>query len=200
MKTMGDALSSGEQGPRRHWIGHRAAILLAVLLPVGMATEIPTAWFAQRSLSMAFLLLFGGVLWQGLRHDARLCEQCVAAMPLDGSAMAERQRVSLRMFHLLGDPVSWSWWRRVVPPPLSVGTVSIVVALTVQSMLFPDNTVLWRMAAQIPGMLVGLLVLRSTRDHSRLMVWCPRCRDGGGGIAEPSPDPVIPEPAPAGVA
>lgn len=198
MRTLHEALSGGEQGPRRQWIGHQAMPLLAALLLLTVACEIPDRWLLRWLLGELSLLLTFGVFWQGLRHDARLCERCVRRWPLDGSELAQRRRRVLRLFHLLGDPAPWSWWSKVFPPAVNPVVVALVAIDLGYPWLLPSNTLAWRVASDVPVLLAALVFLRTRHTHSVLMPWCPQCRHGGGGIIEPSPNPVIPEPAPAG--
>src|SRR5262249_19720593 len=83
-------------------VGHYAPWLLAAVVVVLIAaTLLPGAadyvpWEAR-------MVLFAGVLGLALTsfaHSRRLCERCIASLPLDASTVAERYALRFRVAHL----------------------------------------------------------------------------------------------------
>jgi hypothetical protein len=111
------------------------------------------------------------------RHDRRLCEQCVSAMPLNASERATRYQRRFWMAHTGSE-------RRFLIPYLVVLIASNFAVTTTVGRLF------WVvMQASM------IYLIRSQVTHRRLQPWCPWCSDGGGGShqEEDAPDPVLPQ-------
>jgi len=108
------------------------------------------------------------------RHDRRLCEQCVAALPLNPSGRAAGYRFRFRLAHLGSRPDALAAYFAVL-----VGTNFIPGVV---------GKALWT-AAQLSM----IYLIRSYVAHRRLQPWCPWCSDGAGG-SELIDDPVAPLP------
>src|ERR1041385_4428526 len=83
-------------------LGHYAPRLLialvAVLVTLTVVPIIPEEVFWQVLLG---LLVLGAVLAASIfSHNGRLCERCIAALPLEASAMAGRRKLQFRVAHL----------------------------------------------------------------------------------------------------
>jgi len=133
---------------------------VAIGAPVGLVGIVLTTWVLLR------------------RHDRSLCERCVAAMPLDASAAAHRNRRRM-----------WTAHAATRPSALLV-MVALLVAVDVALVVVPATwvgAVSWGWAAAQGG-LVYLVLSHTT--HRRLQPWCPWCRDGGGGEGLDEPEPV----------
>lgn len=124
------------------------------------------------------LLLFVLATWLMMRrHDRRLCEHCMAALPLNPSERATRYARRFWLAHAGSEP------RLVVPYLAALVGVNFVPG--------PVGRLLW---ALLQGSMIYLLLAYST--HRRLQPWCPWCRGGGGGGGEDDDDPVSPDPVP----
>jgi len=110
------------------------------------------------------------------RHDRGLCEQCVAAMPLDAAAAAVRYRRRFWMAHTGSE-------RRFLVPYLAVLIGSNFAPGTL-------GRIGW---AVVQASMIYLIMSQVT--HRRLQPWCPWCSAGGGGSKrdEHAPDPVLPD-------
>lgn len=121
-------------------------------------------------------LLFAAVVGSWLllrRHDRRLCEPCMAAMPLDPSRRAQRYGYRFRLAHLGSNPLAVVAYLAFVMGSAALpGTVGRGIWLVAQLSL--------------------ILSIRSYVTHRRLQPWCPVCREDGGGNTIVEPDPVLP--------
>ena len=131
--------------------------LLAVSVSVSLIVLVVTSWLLMR------------------RHDRRLCEQCVAAMPLNVAEKSVRYRRRFWMAHTGVEP------RFLVP----------YLAVLLGSNLFAGTwgRIAW---AVLQCSMVYLIISHVT--HRRFQPWCPRCRNGGGGRG--FDDEVTPPPMP----
>jgi hypothetical protein len=107
------------------------------------------------------------------RHDRRLCEQCVAAMPLNPSEEASRYRRRFWTAHSLSEP------RYLVP--------YLVVLIGSNFASSAPGRIAW---ALIQSSMIYLIAAQVT--HRRLQPWCPWCRDDGGGEHVDEAPPVLP--------
>ncbi|MFC9432725.1 hypothetical protein [Nocardia sp. NPDC057030] len=112
----------------------------------------------------------------GAMHNmyTRLCVRCMREVPADASSRAERQ-----------------WWILL----FNHGTSTVRGLLGWFALLGATYWFVHRLdfppVAQLPADVATFLYLYSCWLHHRLRPWCPYCPDwGGGGVAEPSPDPV----------
>jgi hypothetical protein len=144
-------------------LGLLIALTLVPVVPLFVVVPVLLAMFAV-ALYLAFALF---------AHNRRLCERCIAALPLDASTVAHRYAWRFRVAHLFENRV------------LAVGYLGVVLG---SSLLYthPVGRYAW---AAVQATLVYLLLVYMT--HQRLQPWCPRCRDGGEELAAPTaPSPV----------
>jgi hypothetical protein len=155
-------------------IGHHASAML--IASIGGAVVLgmyPLPGVFSFSVPIA---LFGFVLlsWFLMRqHDRRLCEQCMASMPLNPSEEAVRYKRRFWMAHTGSEP-------RFLIPYLAVLIGSNFTTTTV-------GRVGW---AIVQLSMIYLILAHST--HRRLQPWCPWCSDGGGGEHVDETPPVLP--------
>jgi hypothetical protein len=133
---------------------------LAVLSPVVLVAAVLATWVQMR------------------RHDRSLCELCMAAMPLNPSADAQRFRRRLALAHL-------GTARRAL-----IAYVLVIVAFDLLLVLAPAELLslasyAW---AGVQSTLIYLVLSHAT--HRRLQPWCPRCGEEGGGSGADTPDPL----------
>lgn len=129
---------------------------LAATLPVSLMAVVLASWLLMR------------------RHDRRLCEQCMAAMPLDVAGQAARYHRRFWLTHTGSE-------RRYLLP---------YVAVLVGSSFLPGTwgRIVW---ALVQATMIYLIM--SYVAHRRFQPWCPWCSNGGGGSArddEPAPPPL----------
>lgn len=130
---------------------------LTVTLPVALMTLVVASWLMMR------------------RHDRRLCEQCMASMPLNAAERALRYQRRFWLSHAGTEP------RFLVP----------YFVVLVGSNFFPGTwgRIVW---ALIQCTMVYLIMSHVT--HRRFQPWCPWCSSGGGGsehdtdVTPPLPD------------
>jgi hypothetical protein len=124
--------------------------------------------------------LVGGVLvsWLAMRqHDSRLCEYCVAAMPINPTEAASRYRGRLAVTHLGSD-------RKAVAAYLILLVGSSVFLLGGPPLLREVGPYLW---SAVQATMIYLVLCHTT--HRRLQPWCPQCR-GDDGDDEHHRDPT----------
>jgi hypothetical protein len=136
----------------------------ALVVPVALFTLVIASWVLMR------------------QHDRRLCEHCVASMPLDAGATAVRYRRRFALTH-------FSTKRLWVAAYVVILVGSNVVLLNTALLPAPVNRWVWA-AVQ----LTMVYVVLSYSTHRKLQPWCPQCRDGGGTRRTSD----APEPAPTG--
>src|SRR5205814_4149611 len=108
-----------------------------------------------------------------LAHNRRLCARCIAALPLDASAVADRYALRFRVAHLFESKL------------FALGYLAVVLG---SSLMYahPVGRYAW---AAVEASLMYLLVVYVT--HQRLQPWCPYCRNGGDEQVTPTtPAPV----------
>lgn len=175
----------GDRRPRvrrvTNWIGHRWAPLVVLFMATAAPFDLaPKHDWIVSAASKTHGLLFMAVVLLGVFHDVRLCEPCIAAMPLDGAAEAERRR----------------WMLRVTHAGKGLASNIAYVGVLLLPLLAPHGP--YRFAADIAILVPIAAYWVVQRTHRRLYPWCPWCTWGGGGdgIHEPSPDPSINTPSP----
>jgi hypothetical protein len=129
--------------------------LLEFTVPVALFAFVIASWLMMR------------------KHDRRLCEPCMAAMPLNPSEDAVKYKRRFWMAHAGSEP------RFLVP----------YVALLVGSNFFTGT--IGRIAWAMIQMSMVYLIL-SQSSHRRLQPWCPICQGGGGGEKVDETPPVLP--------
>jgi hypothetical protein len=152
--------------------GHNAPEVLSICVVGLVAARTfppPPALILPIAGLLAALVLTSWLLLR--RHDRRLCETCIAGLPLDPSQRAARYGFRFRTAHIGSSRL------------LVAGYLAVVVG----SNLLPGTVgrLIWA-AAQLSM----LYLVLSYVTHRRLQPWCPQCRNGGGG------DPVLHEPTP----
>lgn len=173
--SWGRASGAGRWG---HWAPQIliAAILASVVLAVvPMPTGNPLT-----ALSPALLVVVVVATWvQMRRHDRSLCEYCVAAMPLNPSAEAQRFHRRLALVHQGTN-------RRAVVAYLVVLLGADLSLALAPAGLFRPAVIVW---ACVQSTLIYLVLSHVT--HRRLQPWCSQCGGGGGGRGDVgAPDPV----------
>ena len=161
--------------------GHWAPQILVVAIVTSVVLVVRPLPYDNPAAVLAPFLLIAGVLatWVQLRrHDRSLCELCMAAMPLNPSADAQRFRRRLAMAHL------GTVRRALMAYVLVIVTFDLLLVLVPASLL-PVASYAW---AGVQSTLIYLVLAHST--HRRLQPWCPRCGDEGGGDGMEAPDPV----------
>lgn len=129
---------------------------LMFTVPVGLLALVLLSWMLMR------------------QHDRRLCELCVAAMPLNPGEAAARYRARFWLAHSGMRPrFLVPYLTLLVGSNLAMGTIGRIGWALVQS------TMLYLIAAY--------------STHRRLQPWCPWCRGGDGGQDR---DDVAPPPPP----
>jgi hypothetical protein len=125
--------------------------------------------------------LVGGVLlsWLAMRqHDGRLCEYCVAGMPINPTESASRYRGRLAVAHLGSN-------RKAVAAYLLVLVGSSVLLVGGSPALRMVGPYVW---SAVQATMIYLVLCHTT--HRRLQPWCPQCRGGGGGDEAVDRDPA----------
>jgi hypothetical protein len=155
-------------------LGHHASevLILAIagVIVIGLH-PLPGAFVLTVPLALVIVVLAS---WLAMRrHDRRLCEQCVAAMPLNPSAEAVRFRRRFWTAHSLSQP------KYLVPYLVVLVGSNFATSLT--------GRIAW---AIIQSSMLYLIASQVT--HRRLQPWCPWCSDGGGGEEIEETPPVLP--------
>jgi hypothetical protein len=158
-------------------LGHIAPEILIVaimaVIVVGLH-PLPGPFAYTVPLALLIVVLVSWLLLR--RHDRRLCERCLAAMPLNPSQQATRYRRRFQLAHIGSEP------RRLIP--------YLIVLIGSNFAPGPAGRIFW---AVVQTSMVYLILSYST--HRRLQPWCPLCSDGGGGSERE--DPVAPDPNPS---
>jgi hypothetical protein len=119
------------------------------------------------------LMLLVVVSWLRMRdHDRRLCERCMASMPLNPSLAAQRYRRRFATTHLGSNK------------PLMISYLLVLVGSAF--LPGPAGTWIW---ATVQATMIYLIL--SSVTHRRLQPWCPKCQgEGGGESSSHTPDPM----------
>jgi len=156
-------------------IGHYAPWFLATLVgALVVLTLIPAVstlvpWQVLLALLVVAFLLGLSIL----AHNRRLCERCIASLPLDAATVAGRYAVRFRVAHLFESKLF---------------ALCYLAALVGSSLLYshPVGRYGWAVAEASLGYLLLVYV-----THQRLQPWCPQCKNGGEEQpARPTPTPV----------
>ena len=154
--------------------GHFAPELLGVSVLAAIAVGVHPAIGPLALTIPLALMAFVVATWVLMRrHDRRLCEQCMAAMPLNPAEQAGRYKRRFWTAHTLFEP-------RFLVPYLVVLIGSNFATTTV-------GKIGW---ALVQSSMFYLILSHST--HRRLQPWCPWCSDGGGGEHVEETPPVLP--------
>lgn len=155
-------------------LGHHAAevLILAVAAAIVLGLHpLPGALSFTAPLAVVGVVVLAWVAMR--RHDRRLCEACMAAMPLNPSEQATRYRKRFWTAHNASDP-------KFLIPYFAVLIGSNFAATTV-------GRLGW---ALVQSSMLWLLV--SYASHRKLQPWCPWCSDDGGGEHVEDTPPVLP--------
>jgi hypothetical protein len=156
-------------------VGHYAPWLLAIVVgSLIVLTLVPTlsaevVWPLLTVMLAAVVFL----AFSMFAHNRRLCERCIAALPLDASTVAGRYAVRFRIAHFF---------------ERKLFAVCYLAAVVGSSFLYshPVGRYGWAVAQ---ASLVYLLQVYVT--HQRLQPWCPYCKNGGSERTVPTaPTPV----------
>jgi hypothetical protein len=141
--------------------------LIVLTLVPAVAEAVP--WPAQ----VALLGIAVALALSLLAHNRRLCERCIASLPLDAAEVAGRRALRFRVAHLFEKKL-----------------LGLCYLGTVAGCAFVYDHPVGRYAwALVQASLVYLLISYVT--HQRLQPWCPHCRHGGEEQTTPTtPDPV----------
>lgn len=151
-----------------------AAICAAIVLGVH---PLPSATLAGVfvPLGVAGVAIVSALLMYA--HDRRLCEQCMASLPLNPAQSAAQYERRFAVAHM-------SAQRRFMIGYLAGLLLSNFLLVSPGSRPSPVALALWG-ACQYS--LVYLILAHTT--HRRLQPWCPRCRGGGESLVD-TPGPV----------
>jgi hypothetical protein len=156
-------------------VGHFAPWFLAVLVGSLIAmTLVPyvapiLTWYVLAGMLVVALVLGISLI----AHNRRLCERCIASMPLDAATVAVRYALRFRVAHLFENRL------------LALGYLALVAG---SSFLYahPVGKYGW---AVVEATLIYLLFVYVT--HQRLQPWCPYCKTGGEELTAPTaPTPL----------
>jgi hypothetical protein len=169
-------------------IGHRKARTWLCYVLGDIAAAILCGLFYSPVFLVALLILVlaTGVLIMKLEeeHDHRLCEACIAEVPLDpGAAVAKADR-ALRISH-------WTVDHQRLFRAIMIGFVGF--AASVFFFVATGSRASLGFGVADFAVLLGFVWLtRVFNTHRRLHPWCPYCRrrGGGGGLHMPSPEPA----------
>lgn len=163
-------------GPRftDRW-GHRSPALLSASIVAAIALGIrPANATPLTALAAMALLVFVLVTWLLMRqHDRRLCESCVAELPLNAAQAASKYHRRFWAVHAGSNP-----W--ILGPYL-------VALVGTNFLMSPLGRIAW---AVMQASMVFLILSHTT--HRRLQPWCGWCSGGGGGTDRIVDTPVLP--------
>jgi hypothetical protein len=155
-------------------MGHHASeLLIAAIFATIILGLYPPPGLLGLTVSLtliAFVILSFLLMRQ---HDRRLCEACMAAMPLNPAERAVRYKYRFKLAHLGGEP------RFFIP--------YLIVLIGSNFEIEVIGRFAW---AAIQLTMIYLILAQST--HRRLQPWCPECQGGGGGVDELDTPPVLP--------
>jgi hypothetical protein len=156
-------------------VGHHAPRILATLVAALIALTLVPAVSSVVPWPVGVGLLAAAV-YLGLcvlAHNRRLCERCIASLPLDAAEVASRYAVRFRVAHLFESRLF---------------AIGYLVTLVGSALLYADPVGRYGFAVA-EASLVYLLLVYVT--HQRLQPWCPYCRNGGEEQSTPTtPRPV----------
>lgn len=177
-------MSTSAAAPRREWwpaFGHHAwKIQMGAV--IGVIASFPFGTGGALTRTLLILVLFAGMVAQR-SHDRKLCEPCIAGMPLNPQVDIVKHRRALAVAHSLDwaeGRVSYRVMRLLILLAI-VGINSIIVALP-----RPYSDI----ASTVVLTLTGVILAWSLQMHGRLEPWCPKCRGDDGGDDTFNPDPT----------
>jgi hypothetical protein len=173
---MSTSWSEPRSGRLAGLLGHYATELLVLSIIGVIAIGLHPLSGAMMFTAPVVLLTLVLVSWLMMRrHDRRLCEMCMASMPLNPSATAIHFRRRFWMAHTGSE-------RRFLLP---------YIAVLIGSNFAPGTSgrIFW---AVMQASMIYLILSQGT--HRRLQPWCPWCSDGGGGQERETPSTPGPQP------
>lgn len=179
------------------WIAHRqwwimGAVFVSETLAATVRLTLPDTGFDRSMQWVSLVVLLTYIVGEPVAwtHFSRLCAECVADMPADGSDRAERRQWTLYGFHLTARRSRWvaaTFFGLMLVPLLlvyrGVWEQGSLPAVATSSILFLAYVTVTSVLAMI---------------HRPLVPWCPYCRWGrdDDGPHEVVPDPVPPSRTP----
>jgi hypothetical protein len=171
--------------------GHYASLALLAAVTLIVANDATDQRYTALVwvTNIAFLACVAVMFASFGYHNARLCERCITATPLDPQAAVRRWDAALRFDHmkrlkllayivLLGADIAAGWhgW--------SSGGWGV-----------GQHLHWWGDVADIVFVVFLGAIYGAEFRHRRLYPWCPYCHWGGGGDHEPKmvdvPDPAV---------
>lgn len=158
------------------WLVHRQLVVLVAATVAYCAYAIAET-DALKAVATIILAILGVSAGFKITHDMRLCEQCFAAMPLDGPAAGHRRRRTLRAYHIASPP----------------RTLAIAAAIATAELTVPPHGVWTKL---LPAVMMTAIAVHAyvVTVHQPLRPWCPQCDWGKGGAGEahePTPLPTL---------
>lgn len=156
--------------------GHLSPVILSLSIATAIVVGIhPPAGVLALTVPLALIALVLASWLFMRRHDRRLCEQCVAAMPLNAAERAAHYRRRFWTAHTAAEP------RYLVP----------YLTALLGSNFLPGTwgRLVW---AVIQCSMIYLVMCHVA--HRRFQPWCPWCIDDGGGSERD--DDLVPPPLP----
>lgn len=172
----------GMPRPRRAFgkIGHYGVHILIAAIVASIVLVLRPLPADQPAAAIVPLTLLAVVIgsWPLMRsHDRHLCENCMAAMPLNAEETSARFRRRFQVAHIFAD-------RRLAVAYL-LGLIVSGLVLLGGAVPQPAGQWLW---AAIQSSMIYLVLSYST--HRTLQPWCPQCKGGGDGDRADAPDPL----------
>lgn len=168
----------------KDWLGHYWLPLM-----VGYdLLEAPLFWLhgtVWDGISTAAVIPVTLLMLHGVRHEVKLCAPCAVKIPLDGHEAARARRRTLRAVHWAARRHGWTMGRLSFRPSRAF---LMLLVLVLAGYLLPKGP-WWLVGNGIAFDAFFCSMILGNRIHQRLQPWCPQCRWGDGGEAEPSPDP-----------
>jgi len=158
------------------WGHHAGQILMFTIAGAIVLGTQPIGQTASGMMLSMSLAAFVIATWLAMRqHDRRLCEWCVASLPLDVEAAARQARYRFRLAHLGSEP------NFLVP--------YFVVLVGTGFLHTQSGRLIWAIAQS-----TMIYLVMASDSHRKLQPWCPICRreEGGGGEDRVTPDPRLP--------
>lgn len=139
------------------------------------------------------------------RHFYKLCSGCMAAMPLNGSELAQERARTLRLYHAPWIFQAWlqrrvgGGWRRGLAAYMLCVMILLIGITQLSTWVFGEIRI-GNLIVVLLTVSSGLLAVR----HRPLIPWCKWCQDDHRGPREPSPEPppvpvISPDPSKVGV-
>lgn len=169
----------------RHYGSHAIAACLVLGMVVRPMTFLGAVY--NPLIGLLSTVVFAAVVVAYRHYHGPLCEQCVAAMPLDPQARADRVKALLRFAHAVADG---GYLRRIV-----YGILASLYVLAAWVPVLLDVPFAVEVTTYEVFTLYVLVMYVSIYLHNRFQLWCPYCRHGGGDDRKHNAPPAVPQPA-----